>query len=228
VRLQREVPHHRWSPFVRNHDQTRTRTELGGDVRKARLAAILLLTQPGIPFVYYGEEIGMTGNKPDERLRTPMQWGAARGGGFTTGRAWQAAQPDSVTVTVAAQDRDPESLLNLHRQLIHLRVQYPALGSGTLTPVAASEGAVAAYVRRSGDQAMLVVVNLGDRALTGVSLAAPPGALPPGNWGALNLLDGPAGRPLRVAADGSVGGYIALRSLAPMTGHVFALVAPRR
>ena len=227
VRLQREVPHQRWSPFVRNHDQTRTRTELGGDPRRARLAALLLLTQPGIPFVYYGEEIGMTGTKPDERLRTPMQWGAARGG-FTAGRAWQAAQPDSATTTVAAQDRDPASLLNLHRQLIHLRVQYPALGSGTLTPVAASDGAVAAYVRRSGDQAMLVVVNLGDRPLAGVSLAAPRGALPPGDWGALDLLGGPAGRPLRVAADGSVGGYIALRTLAPMTGYVFALVSPRR
>ena len=59
-------------------------------------------------------------------------------------------------------------------------------------------------------------------------LAAPPGALPPGNWGALDLLGGPAGRPLRVAADGSVGGYIALRTLAPMTGYVFALVQPRR
>ncbi|MFL5581264.1 MAG: alpha-amylase family glycosyl hydrolase [Gemmatimonadaceae bacterium] len=228
LRLQREVPHQRWSPFVRNHDQTRTRTELGGDMRRARLAAILLLTQPGIPFVYYGEEIGMTGDKPDERLRTPMQWGPDSLGGFTTGRAWEAAQPDSQSVTVWAQTRDGSSLLSLYQQLIHLRAVYPELGSGTLVPVAASEGAVAAYLRRSGDNAVLVVVNLGGEALEGVSLAAPRGSLRPGNYGVGSLLGGPAGRPLRVAADGSVGGYIVLRALAPMEGYVFELVPAGR
>ena len=54
-------------------------TALGGDVARAKLAATLLLTLPGLPFVYYGEEIGMTGDKPDPRLRTPMQWAARPG-----------------------------------------------------------------------------------------------------------------------------------------------------
>src|SRR5258708_15325807 len=101
LRLQDTMPADRWSPFLRNHDQTRTLTELDGDVRRAKVAATLLLTLPGLPFVYYGEEIGMTGNKPDERLRTPMQWKGHSGGGFTTGKAWEAPQPDTLTANVA-------------------------------------------------------------------------------------------------------------------------------
>jgi hypothetical protein len=106
------VPAYRWSPFLSNHDGTRSMTVLGGDLAKAKLAATLLLTLPGLPFIYYGEEIGMTGDKPDERLRTPMQWKPGAGTGFTTGTPWESAQPDSMTVTVEAQDADSGSLLN--------------------------------------------------------------------------------------------------------------------
>ena len=102
LRLQDTLPPWRWSPFLSNHDGTRTMTALGGDAARARLAATLLLTLPGTPFVYYGEEIGMTGDKPDPRLRTPMQWSAGRGLGFTTGTPWEQAQGDSAATTVAA------------------------------------------------------------------------------------------------------------------------------
>jgi len=78
LRLQREAPAGRWSPFLRNHDQTRTRTELGGDMAKARIASFLLLTMPGMPFVYYGEEIGMLGGRsPTNGSARPCN-GAAR------------------------------------------------------------------------------------------------------------------------------------------------------
>ncbi|TMI75953.1 MAG: alpha-amylase, partial [Bacillati bacterium ANGP1] len=126
LRLQGALPADRWAPFLRNHDQTRTLTELGGDVGRARLAATLLLTLPGVPFVYYGEEIGMTGDKPDPRLRTPMQWSRGPGAGFTRGTPWESLQPDSLTANVAAQDGDPNSLLNSYRRLIHLRAEHPA------------------------------------------------------------------------------------------------------
>src|SRR5260370_40305952 len=102
-------------------------TALGGDVARAKLAATLLLTLPGAPFIYYGEEIGMTGAKPDPRLRSPMQWSAGPGLGFTSGRAWESALPDSLTTTVAAQGADSGSLLNLYRPLSHLRRRSAAL-----------------------------------------------------------------------------------------------------
>src|SRR3989475_8381581 len=120
LRLQDTLPVYRWSPFLSNHDQTRVLTALGGDVTRAKLAATLLLTLPGLPFIYYGEEIGMTGSKPDPRLRTPMQWSPRPGVVFTTGTPWEAPQPDSMTTNVATQDADPRSLLNLYRPLIHL------------------------------------------------------------------------------------------------------------
>src|SRR6266536_1282155 len=56
LRLQDTLPAYRWAPFLSNHDQTRTLTQLGGDVARAQLAATLLLTLPGTPFIYYGEE----------------------------------------------------------------------------------------------------------------------------------------------------------------------------
>jgi glycosidase len=101
LRLQDTLPAYRWSPFLSNHDGMRSMTAFGGDVAKAKLAATLLLTLPGLPFVYYGEEIGMTGDKPDPRLRTPMQWSSEPGLGFTSGVPWEGAQPDSLTTTVA-------------------------------------------------------------------------------------------------------------------------------
>ncbi|HEU4558111.1 MAG TPA: alpha-amylase family glycosyl hydrolase, partial [Longimicrobium sp.] len=123
LRLQDTLPAHRYAPFLRNHDQSRTMTVLEGDVDRAKAAATLLLTLPGLPFLYYGEEIGIAGDKPDENLRTPMHWTGAAGAGFTTGTPWRAPQSDWATRNVAAQDADPNSLLNLHRRLIHLRAR---------------------------------------------------------------------------------------------------------
>lgn len=226
LRLQHELPATRWSPFLRNHDQPRTRTELGGSRARARLASFLLLTLPGLPFVYYGEEIGMIGSKPDERLRTPMQWSRARGAGFTRGTPWQRLQDDSATTTVAAQHLDPRSLLNLHRRLIHLRAARPELGSGELVPLTSSHDAVAAFLRRDGDRAVLVVANLGERPLRGAWLSSAEGALPAGRWVPRSLLDGGRGAMLRVGANGQVDRYVPLSTLAPLEGYLFELVAP--
>jgi glycosidase len=163
LQFQRAQPAYRWAPFQRNHDQTRTMTALGNDVAAAKLAATILLTLPGVPFVYYGEEIGMTGDKPDERLRTPMHWARGPAAGFTSGKPWETLQPDSLTANVAAQDRAANSLLNLYRQLMHLRATNPALKSGELVPVATGNESVLAYIRKKGSREVLVVANLGPR-----------------------------------------------------------------
>jgi glycosidase len=133
---------------------------LGNDTAGARLAATILLTLPGVPFVYYGEEIGMTGDKPDERLRTPMQWtGSSRG--FTSGKPWEAPQADSLTVNVAAEDHAKGSLLELYRWLIRLRANDKALREGQLEPVDTGNESLLAYLRKDGSREVLVVVNLG-------------------------------------------------------------------
>ncbi|HYJ78488.1 MAG TPA: alpha-amylase family glycosyl hydrolase [Longimicrobiaceae bacterium] len=215
LRLQAEQPAVRWSPFLRNHDMTRTRTFLGGDSARARMAATLLLTLPGVPFIYYGEEIGMTGDKPDERLRTPMQWTGGRSVGFSTGTSWQAAQADSATVNVAAQDRDPGSLLNLHRTLIQLRAGNPALARGELVPLTTSSPQVAAYLRRMEGFVVLVVANLGNSPVSGVTVDSGEDALPLGEYAPVDLLGGNDALPLEIETGGQMRGYVPFRTLAP-------------
>jgi alpha-amylase len=207
LRLQDTLPPHRWSPFLSNHDGTRVMTMVGGDAHKARVAATLLLTLPGLPFVYYGEEIGMIGDKPDERLRTPMQWSPRAGLGFTTGKPWEAAQPDSFTTTVEAQQSDAASLLNLYRKLIHLRRSNGALAAGRLVPLATSNPGVASYLRRDRDDAVLVVVNLSGAEASGLTITSQAGALPAGGYGARDLVGGAESAALDVRADGSIAGY---------------------
>jgi len=223
LRLQDTLPAYRWSPFLTNHDQTRTLTALGGDVARARVAATLLLTLPGLPFVYYGEEIGMTGDKPDERLRTPLQWSPRSGVGFTTGKPWEAPQGDSLATSVAVENRDPKSLLNLYRQLIHLRRQNEALAAGELVPLSTTSPQVAAYLRRTRRRAVLVVANLAGSAVSAVAIGSAQGALPPGTYSSRNLLGGPNGTTLRVGADGRIREYVPAAAIGPRESLVLDL-----
>jgi len=208
LRMQDTLPPWRWSPLLSNHDGTRSFTKLGGDLSRARMAATLLLTLPGLPFVYYGEEIGMTGDKPDPRLRTPMQWSAQSGAGFTTGQEWESPQPDSLTTNVAAEDGDSHSLLNLYRRLIHLRRRNDALAGGALVPLMASDAHVAAYLRATPRHAVLVVANLGDAPVAPVVINSAHYALAPGRYVARNLLGGVNGATMLVDRQGQIHGYV--------------------
>jgi glycosidase len=225
LRLQDTLPAYRWSPFLSNHDGTRVMTLLGGDMARARLAATLLLTLPGLPFVYYGEEIGMSGDKPDPRLRTPMQWSAGQAAGFTTGTPWERLQPDTQAINVAIEGADPNSLLNLYRQLIHLRSSNEAMATGRLVPLTPRSTGVIAYLRRAGDKAVLVVANLGATDVTGVSLHSGKDAIPSGRYAAQGLLGTQNGAPLVVGHDGQLLGYVPLTGrLGPRESAVFDLV----
>jgi alpha-amylase len=157
-------PSGRWSPFLTNHDQPRVMTVLG-DPAKARVAASAMLMLPGMPFVYYGEEIGMIGPKPDEMIRTPMQWSSAPNGGFTTGKPWEPLQADWKTKNVAAQDSNPESLLNHYRKLIQLRNAHPALNRGSLLLLGTMDTTrtIVTWLRSWRDEVFLIVVNFGSR-----------------------------------------------------------------
>ena len=120
---------------------------------------------PGMPFVYYGEEIGMVGPKPDEMIRTPMQWSSTPNDGFTTGKPWESLQADWETKNVAAQDSSPRSLLNHYRKLIQLRNVHEALTRGPLRFVETDDrtGTIASWVRSSRDEGFLIIVNFGPR-----------------------------------------------------------------
>lgn len=170
-------PPNQYGRFLTNHDQARVMTELAGkDPGAARVAAIMLLTGPGIPFIYYGEEIGMTGPKPDEKIRTPMQWSAAENAGFSTHKPWQAVNPGFETKNVAAESADPSSLLSLYRRLVHVRNANPALRLGAYLPVESGSESVYSFVRQiAGDkdtsaQTVLVAINLADKPVSDYAL----------------------------------------------------------
>ncbi|MGG6314085.1 alpha-amylase family glycosyl hydrolase [Paenibacillus macerans] len=151
--------------FLTNHDQNRVMSQLEGDVPHAKMAASLLLTLPGNPFIYYGEEIGMRGVKPDEHIREPMRWTPEDGAGQTT---WEAATNNAgqKTLSVSEQTGDPASLLSHYRRLIRMRNDIPALKDGAIQEYATNRPGVTAYVRMTGHQAVLVVHNLTGGELT--------------------------------------------------------------
>jgi glycosidase len=125
----RDFPEQDNANFLTNHDMARTMNQLGANKEnKAKVAAGILLTAPGIPFIYYGEEIGMSGSKPDELIRTPMQWTGEHGAGFTTGTPWEPVNNDFDVINVAKQTGDSSSLLEYYRSLIHLRNNHTACG----------------------------------------------------------------------------------------------------
>jgi alpha-glucosidase len=165
-----------------NHDFARIATRVGDE--NARLAAALLLTLPGMAFVYQGDEIGLhegPGANPPydragrDRVRHPMQWEPGPKAGFTTGDAW-LPPVDPERTSVAAQQNDPGSLLSLYRRLIELR---RSLGSGF--ELLAAEDGVLSY-RRGGHRVLLNFSGEERPGADGVVLATHPGAgkvLPP-------------------------------------------------
>lgn len=167
----KDAPDGNYATFLTNHDQNRVMTVLNGNVEKAKVAATLLLTAPGTPFLYYGEEIGMTGAKPDELIRTPMQWNAEVNAGFTTGTPWEPVDPDYAQgVNVAAQADSPTSLLSHYRALIKLRNEHPALRTGATSIIATNNRAVFAVLRVADDDMIFVLINLSGESVRDYAL----------------------------------------------------------
>ncbi|HEX5960754.1 MAG TPA: alpha-amylase family glycosyl hydrolase [Rhodanobacteraceae bacterium] len=147
------------APFLSNHDQERVMSQLEGNPEHMRTAAAMLLTLPGHPFVYYGEELGMRGRKPDPHLREPMRWyRAGTGPGEPTWEGWTAG--DGPDVSVQAQNDDPGSLLNWYRMLIDWRCDIPALRDGALHDWRGAGPQVAAWELRDAHGDVLVLHNL--------------------------------------------------------------------
>ncbi|MCK8487336.1 alpha-amylase family glycosyl hydrolase [Paenibacillus sp. MBLB2552] len=151
--------------FLTNHDQNRVMTQLEGDLPHAKMAASLLLTLPGNPFIYYGEEIGMYGAKPDELIREPMRWTQDDSDGQTT---WETAVNNAgkKALSVKEQIIDPASLLSHYRKLIQIRNEFPALKDGAILEYETDQPGITAFVRATKDQAVLVVHNLTGGKLT--------------------------------------------------------------
>jgi alpha-amylase len=205
-----------FASFLSNHDQTRTRSDVGSD-DGAGVAASLLLAGPGVPFIYYGEEIGMSGYKPDERLRTPMAWtGDAPAGGFSTTTPWEAMNDDWPAVNVASQTVDDASLLSHYRRLIRLRDAHPALRGAETAVVQASDPAIVATLRQGGGETLLVLVNLAATPVANPALSLDAGPLCDALSARVVPFEGAPSDPIpapSVTPSGGFDGYVPLAEL---------------
>jgi alpha-glucosidase len=179
--LQREGT---WPCYVlSNHDNPRHAWRYGRDISeteadaRAKVAAALLLTLRGTPFIYYGEEIGMQdvlvprnevwdvaldGGTRDTS-RTPMQWDHSAHAGFSTMRPWLPIGSDFRERNVERQESDSRSILNFYRALIWLRREAPVLVQGRWQPLLRDPRGALAYLRESGEERALVLLNFTNR-----------------------------------------------------------------
>ncbi len=171
--------------FTDNHDRDRLASLASDDPDRLRMIATWLLTQPGVPFIYYGQEIGLPGQKPDEQIRTPLPWnGQAPSGGFSTVEAWEPLAEGWQQRNIAAQQADEGSLLRHYAALVSIRNANPALRTGAFAMVEVDDTNGFAYLRTLGDEAVLVLGNASEEPLDGLTVTLPDG-LPDGQWSAL-------------------------------------------
>ncbi|UIJ72322.1 maltose alpha-D-glucosyltransferase [Aurantimonas sp. HBX-1] len=162
---------------------------MGNDRRKIELLNALLMSMPGTPTLYYGDEIGMGDNiylGDRDGVRTPMQWSADRNGGFSRAdpqRLYLPVIQDPIygfqAVNVEAQSSNPASPLNWARRLIQVRRTKEAFGRGTINFLYPSNRKILAYLREYGDEQILCVANLsGSAQAVELDLSAYAGAVP--------------------------------------------------
>lgn len=165
---------HRMATMLANHDifaGQRIWDQLQGDEAKYKLAAASYLLQPGIPFIYYGEEIGMAGQlalSGDNPIRGPMSWDDSQphAGFSTTGKTLaRGRSPNASSHNAQLQRADPNSLFHHYRQLIALRKTHPALMRGSYEQVDV-QGPVLSFVRRTASESLRISMNYSAQAVT--------------------------------------------------------------
>ncbi len=194
------------SLYWNNHDQPRAVSRFGNDgefwSESARALAAVLHLQRGTPYIYQGEELGMTNAPFDavdslrdieslnylahameeqgavahevlsgirritrDNARTPMQWTAEHGAGFTTGEPWIAINPNAASINAASQVGHDGSIFEFYRALIRLRHDDPIVAHGDLRMLAAEHPTLVAFARGLAGERMLVMANFDEQEL---------------------------------------------------------------
>ncbi len=161
-----------------NHDKPRIVARLGHP--EARALAMLLLTLPGIPVIYYGDEIGLSGGPiPAEQKqdpfklgadgnrdpsRTPMQWTDQPHAGFSTVPPWLPVNKDYRTYNVQHEAKEPNSLLNLYKKLLDFRTQSDAIKHGTYQPLSLDHPELFGHTLETKHEKLIIVINFSKTA----------------------------------------------------------------
>jgi glycosidase len=152
--------------FLKNHDQNRILNELGNNTDKARVAAGILLTLPGTPYIYYGDEIGMKGVKPDELIREPFIWDAGTTDKMQTSWEKPTYSTDQTVTPLAIQKNDPTSLYNFYKNFIHYRNSSKALTYGSIENTNLNIRELVSFIRKEDTEERLIVHNVSDVEIT--------------------------------------------------------------
>jgi hypothetical protein len=199
--VQDAYPLLQYGTFLTNHDQDRVFSVLASDNNKMKLAASIYLTLPGIPFMYYGEEVGMTGTGADQNKRRPMQWSNASHGGFSNAVPWEALGTNYLTNNVGLMDADQNSLLNHYRKLIQIRNEQESLRRGQTLMVNDNENDVFSFARVLDNEAIIVVANMNTLSV-GPALSLDVSSLDAGEYYVTELLSHQSMGKITVDANG--------------------------
>jgi glycosidase len=152
--------------FLKNHDQNRILSELHNDESKARMAAAILMTLPGTPYIYYGEEIGMKGLKPDEYIREAFIWDKDHKDPAQT--TWEEPRysNEKTVVPLAIQKTDQNSIYNFYKDLIEYRNDSKALTYGTIELAPEIMNEVISFYRVKDGEKLFVLHNISDVEVT--------------------------------------------------------------
>ncbi|MCH6233724.1 alpha-amylase family glycosyl hydrolase [Cognataquiflexum rubidum] len=147
--------------FSSNHDQPRLLNSLDENPRKLKQAINILMTMPGAPYLYYGEEIGMLGKKPDENIREPFLWDMKANDKGRTSWMVPTYSKDDVVTPLAIQKSMSTSYFNHYKEIIQLRNSNRALALGSLELYEGElPSPLMAFFRTHDDQEVFVVHNL--------------------------------------------------------------------
>jgi alpha-amylase len=218
----KDMPDGPYATFLTNHDQNRVMSVLNGNVDKAKVAAGLMLTSPGTPFIYYGEEIGMLGVKPDEDIRRPMQWDNSPNSGFSGGSPWRNPGENYLTANVSAEMSDSISLLSFYRTFIELRKQHEALRDGSWSLVNTDNTGIFSGLRVDQEESILVIVNLTKSPIENYNINIQDPQLKDGSY-QLKTLFGPETPSVIRITDHSSGDIAPLSELAAYGVYVYQL-----
>jgi alpha-amylase len=186
--------------FITNHDQNRIANLYNNNQNKLKAVASLLLTQPGTPWLYYGEEIAMLGAKPDEDIRKPMQWQANNFAGFSTVMPWRTLNSNYPQYNVSTLSADPNSIFNHYRKLIHFRNNHEALHKGNYKSLIGTNNEVFIYQRSTLNQDIIVMVNTSAQIMPSVQFSF---SKENGTSGTFNIKDVISDSSFLVSATGS-------------------------
>jgi glycosidase len=182
-----------------------------------------MLTAPGVPFLYYGEEVGMQGQKPDEQIRRPMQWSADLFAGFSTASPWESLGPNWASFNVVSEINDPASILSHYRILIQARNQHAALRVGDLSVVNTGNDALYGMLRVSRDEAVLVLINLTGEPVTDYRLGLEKSSLAQGNYTPFAILGEGEFAPVSIHSTGGFSQYIPISRIPPYATFILQL-----